>query len=130
MAAVSVFDIFKIGIGPSSSHTVGPMKAAGAFAAGVSELDVASFHVTLFGSLAWTGKGHGTDVAILLGLAGHEPETIDPDRVEGILDSTSVKTDSKLIGKITKRLDKGLPADAEMQGLLVAGMAAFLALGV
>jgi L-serine dehydratase len=87
MAAVSVFDIFKIGIGPSSSHTVGPMKAARAFAAGVSELDVASFHVTLFGSLAWTGKGHGTDVAILLGLAGHEPETIDPDRVEGILDS-------------------------------------------
>ena len=87
MAAVSVFDIFKIGIGPSSSHTVGPMKAARAFAAGVSELDVASFHVTLFGSLAWTGKGHGTDAAILLGLAGYEPETIDPDGVEGILDN-------------------------------------------
>ena len=87
MAAVSVFDIFKIGIGPSSSHTVGPMKAARAFAAGASELDVSSFHVTLFGSLAWTGKGHGTDTAILLGLSGYEPETIDPDEVEGILAS-------------------------------------------
>ena len=87
MAAVSVFDIFKIGIGPSSSHTVGPMKAARVFATGVSELDVASFHVTLFGSLAWTGKGHGTDAAILLGLAGYEPETIVPVSVEGILDS-------------------------------------------
>ena len=83
MAAVSVFDIFKIGIGPSSSHTVGPMKAAKAF------LDVAPraarFHVTLFGSLAWTGKGHGTDSAILLGLAGHEPETIDPDAIDDTL---------------------------------------------
>jgi L-serine dehydratase len=87
MAAVSVFDIFKIGIGPSSSHTVGPMKAARAFATAVSEMDVAGFRVTLFGSLAWTGKGHGTDAAILLGLAGYEPQSIDPDGVEGILDS-------------------------------------------
>ena len=83
MAAVSVFDIFKIGIGPSSSHTVGPMKAARAFldsAPGASK-----YQVTLFGSLAWTGKGHGTDSAVLLGLAGHEPETIDPDAIDGIL---------------------------------------------
>ena len=83
MAAVSVFDIFKIGIGPSSSHTVGPMKAARAFRH--SARDAARFHVTLFGSLAWTGKGHGTDAAVLLGLDGHEPETIDPDAVDGIL---------------------------------------------
>ncbi|MCG8369784.1 MAG: L-serine ammonia-lyase [Proteobacteria bacterium] len=83
MAAISVFDIFKIGIGPSSSHTVGPMKAARAFAAGAG--DAAGFHVTLHGSLAWTGKGHGTDRAILLGLDGHEPETVDPDEVEAIL---------------------------------------------
>ena len=55
MAAVSVFDIFKIGVGPSSSHTVGPMKAARAFAEDVSHLDVASYDVTLYGSLAWTG---------------------------------------------------------------------------
>ncbi|HSG96481.1 MAG TPA: L-serine ammonia-lyase [Woeseiaceae bacterium] len=81
--SVSVFDIFKIGIGPSSSHTVGPMKAARAFAQGAP--DAARYHVTLFGSLAWTGKGHGTDSAILLGLGGHEPETIDPDAIDGIL---------------------------------------------
>ena len=85
MAAVSIFDIFKIGIGPSSSHTVGPMKAARTFANNLQGSDVANIHVTLFGSLAWTGKGHGTDAAILLGLAGHEPETIDPDKVEDIL---------------------------------------------
>ena len=87
MAAVSVFDIFKIGIGPSSSHTVGPMKAARAFAANLRDREFEKIHVTLFGSLAWTGKGHGTDTAILLGLAGYEPATIDPDKVEGILDS-------------------------------------------
>jgi L-serine dehydratase len=84
VAAISVFDIFKIGIGPSSSHTVGPMKAARAFVMHVA--DAAQYKVTLFGSLAWTGKGHGTDSAILLGLDGHEPETIDPDAVEKILD--------------------------------------------
>jgi L-serine dehydratase len=83
MAAVSVFDIFKIGIGPSSSHTVGPMKAARAFRD--TSPEAARYHVTLFGSLAWTGKGHGTDSAILLGLAGHEPETVDPDAIDGIL---------------------------------------------
>ncbi|MDH3621611.1 MAG: L-serine ammonia-lyase [Gammaproteobacteria bacterium] len=94
MAAVSVFDIFKIGIGPSSSHTVGPMKAARAFAADVGDLDVASFDVTLYGSLAWTGKGHGTDSAILLGLAGYDPESIDPDAVDGIL--TDVRTQGNI----------------------------------
>ncbi len=83
-ATVSVFDIFKIGIGPSSSHTVGPMKAARAFAAAAP--DAACYHVTLFGSLAWTGKGHGTDSAVLLGLDGHEPESLDPDAVDGILE--------------------------------------------
>jgi len=86
MAAVSVFDIFKIGIGPSSSHTVGPMKAARAFVRSLDGLEAARIRVTLFGSLAWTGKGHGTDTAVLLGLAGYEPETIDPDSVDGILD--------------------------------------------
>jgi len=84
-AAVSVFDIFKIGIGPSSSHTVGPMKAARAFLDELQGTEPAKFHVTLFGSLAWTGKGHGTDSALLLGLSGHEPETVDPDAVDEIL---------------------------------------------
>ncbi len=87
MAAVSIFDIFKIGIGPSSSHTVGPMKAARAF---IDELqsrasEVTSINVRLHGSLAWTGKGHGTDSAILLGLSGYEPHTIDPECVEAKL---------------------------------------------
>ena len=87
MPALSIFDIFKIGIGPSSSHTVGPMKAARAFA---KQLDscadrIVSIKVTLYGSLAYTGKGHGTDSAILLGLMGLQPETIDPDSVEELL---------------------------------------------
>jgi L-serine dehydratase len=81
MAAISIFDIFKIGIGPSSSHTVGPMKAARAFAATL-DASVAAVEVTLHGSLAYTGKGHGTDSAVILGLAGVEPETLDPDEVE------------------------------------------------
>ena len=87
MGAISIFDIFKIGIGPSSSHTVGPMKAALAFVEGLAEgkRNVASIDVSLHGSLAWTGKGHGTDSAILLGLSGLAPDTIDPDSVEGRL---------------------------------------------
>ena len=87
MAAISIFDIFKVGIGPSSSHTVGPMKAALAFAESLTAVadDVTSIEVSLHGSLAWTGKGHGTDSAILLGLSGLAPDTIDPDSVEARL---------------------------------------------
>ena len=96
MAAVSIFDIFKIGIGPSSSHTVGPMKAARAFAEQLQPFagEVAAVQVTLHGSLAYTGKGHGTDSAILLGLTGLEPETIDPDSVEQLL--RAIHADKKL----------------------------------
>ncbi len=84
MTAISIFDIFKIGIGPSSSHTVGPMKAANAFAAtlAASARPVAAVEVTLHGSLAFTGRGHGTDSAVILGLAGSLPESIDPESVE------------------------------------------------
>lgn len=87
MAAISIFDIFKIGIGPSSSHTVGPMKAARAFALQLEAIaeQVTRIEVTLYGSLAYTGKGHGTDSAVILGLMGREPATIDPDDVEAIL---------------------------------------------
>jgi len=89
MAAVSVFDIFKIGIGPSSSHTVGPMKSAQAFVSDLEHFgsDVARIQVRLHGSLAWTGKGHGTDSAVLLGLSGLLPETIDPDTVPQLLET-------------------------------------------
>ena len=83
--SVSVFDLFKIGIGPSSSHTVGPMIAARQFAChlrdGVGLAAVHSVVVELFGSLSATGVGHGTDKAVLLGLAGHEPDRIGPDRI-------------------------------------------------
>jgi L-serine dehydratase len=89
---ISIFDLFKIGIGPSSSHTVGPMKAAAAFvAARVSDgtLDsIERIRVTLFGSLAWTGKGHGTDKAVMLGLTGIEPATVDPDAADRLVAQT------------------------------------------
>ncbi len=87
MPAISIFDIFKIGIGPSSSHTVGPMKAAQAFADEAKSVGqpIGKITVTLHGSLAFTGKGHGTDSAVILGLMGYLPETIDPDAVEGLL---------------------------------------------
>ncbi len=83
--AVSVFDLFKIGIGPSSSHTVGPMRAARIFSArlqheGLIER-VARVKADLYGSLGATGKGHGSDKAVLLGLHGHEPDTVDIERV-------------------------------------------------
>jgi L-serine dehydratase len=85
----SVFDLFKIGIGPSSSHTVGPMKAARAFAAALDAEGLlartAAVRVELFGSLGATGKGHGTDGAIALGLLGETPEEVDVDAIPGEL---------------------------------------------
>jgi L-serine dehydratase len=87
--AVSVFDLFKIGIGPSSSHTVGPMRAARLFALRLAhdgQLErTARVAVSLYGSLGATGKGHGSDKAVLLGLAGHEPDSVDIEAVPGIL---------------------------------------------
>lgn len=87
---LSVFDIYSIGIGPSSSHTVGPMKAAKDFMDRLVEQGLYDstqlVSTALYGSLALTGKGHGTDTAIILGLSGHTPEEICPDRVNGILD--------------------------------------------
>ncbi|XHS77433.1 L-serine ammonia-lyase [Burkholderiaceae bacterium UC74_6] len=87
--AVSVFDLFKIGIGPSSSHTVGPMRAARLFAGRLKHeglLDKTERVVSqLYGSLGATGKGHGSDKAVLLGLAGHEPDTVDVEQVERYL---------------------------------------------
>lgn len=77
----SVLDLFSIGIGPSSSHTVGPMRAAYLFAQSIDCLAVTKVTCELFGSLALTGKGHGTDTAIILGLSGWRPESVtQPDR--------------------------------------------------
>ncbi|MDB4043943.1 hypothetical protein N9470_00465, partial [Emcibacteraceae bacterium] len=75
----SVFNLFKIGIGPSSSHTVGPMVAAKKFLESLTNInDVVTVKVDVYGSLALTGHGHATDKAILFGLEGYEPSTIDP----------------------------------------------------
>jgi L-serine dehydratase len=83
--AVSVFDLFKIGIGPSSSHTVGPMRAARLFAGRLAHdghlAATARICAQMYGSLGATGKGHGTDKAVLLGLLGHEPDTVDVEHI-------------------------------------------------
>ncbi len=82
----SLFELFKIGIGPSSSHTVGPMRAALRFVRELGALEgVWRVRAELYGSLAHTGMGHGTDGAVLLGLAGEAPDTVDPGAIEGIL---------------------------------------------
>src|ERR1700759_560635 len=87
--AVSVFDLFKIGIGPSSSHTVGPMRAARMFVARLAHegalARTARVKAEMYGSLGATGKGHGSDKAVLLGLAGHEPDTVDIEQIDGYL---------------------------------------------
>ena len=89
--AVSTFDLYKIGIGPSSSHTVGPMRAAARFVehhlAEAGRLgDVARVRAEVFGSLALTGRGHGTDKAVMMGLEGHWPNRIDPDVIPAALE--------------------------------------------
>ena len=87
--AISVFDLFKIGIGPSSSHTVGPMRAARLFALRLAHDGVLASTqrvlTRLYGSLGATGKGHGSDKAVLLGLQGHEPDTVDVEAIAGLL---------------------------------------------
>ncbi len=87
--AISVFDLFKIGIGPSSSHTVGPMRAARLFVQRLAHdgqlPGVARVACHLYGSLGATGKGHGSDKAVLLGLLGEAPDTVDVDAVPGLL---------------------------------------------
>ncbi|MFC5743917.1 L-serine ammonia-lyase [Dyella tabacisoli] len=102
--AVSVFDLFKIGIGPSSSHTVGPMRAAARFGEHWLEekgvLDrVARVRVELYGSLAMTGRGHGTDKAVLLGFEGQWPDKVDPDQIPGILQRIRSSGSLNLLGK-------------------------------
>jgi L-serine dehydratase len=111
MEHISVFAIFKVGIGPSSSHTVGPMRAARRFAERLRDDGLleraARVKVELFGSLGFTGKGHGSDVAITLGLEGEDPRTVDvdaaPGRVQAILSAQALT----LLG--TKRVQ--LPSD-------------------
>jgi L-serine dehydratase len=95
---ISVFDIFKIGIGPSSSHTLGPWRAAQQFTASLQKqgmlADVEQVKILLYGSLAKTGKGHGTDIAILLGLAGGDPVTFDVNAIDSTV--AEIKETQKL----------------------------------
>jgi L-serine dehydratase len=101
---ISAFELFKIGIGPSSSHTVGPMKAAAAFAAdfirGDRSGNAARVRATLYGSLAWTGKGHGTDKAVILGLAGEQPDSVDPDKADVTVGAAWQEKRLKLGGRL------------------------------
>ena len=105
--AVSVFDLFSIGIGPSSSHTVGPMRAAGRFARHLIDdglvPNVARLRIELYGSLGATGAGHGTPGAIMVGLEGSEPETVDPAEAHARVEE--IKTDHKLLLAGTHTVD-------------------------
>ncbi len=106
----SFFDLYKIGVGPSSSHTMGPMRAAFQFARGLSEENILSrvdrVHADLYGSLALTGLGHATDRAVLLGLAGLEPATIDPACIESTVESIRHSKQLSLDGKHTIDCDE------------------------
>lgn len=102
--AISVFDLFKIGIGPSSSHTVGPMRAASRFAEHWLDekglLDrVVRVRAELYGSLAMTGRGHGTDKAVLLGFEGQHPDTVDPDHIPAALERICDSKRLRLLGR-------------------------------
>jgi L-serine dehydratase len=101
--AISVFDLFKIGIGPSSSHTVGPMRAARQFAAGLHDggalAQAQSITAELFGSLGATGKAHGSDMAVMLGLEGETPEHIDPQAVPQRLEHVRNSGTLSVLGK-------------------------------
>ncbi len=105
---VSVFELFSVGIGPSSSHTVGPMRAAVRFVGDLRTMgalaDVSDVHVDLFGSLAATGAGHGTMPAVLLGLEGFEPETIETDDMERRLEEMRASRQIRLGGETEIKL--------------------------
>jgi len=104
---ISVFDIFKIGIGPSSSHTLGPWRAAQQFTNSLKKLDllndVVQVKILLYGSLAKTGRGHGTDIAILLGLAGGDPVTFDVNQIDSTVEN--IKQTKELALAATKKIE-------------------------
>lgn len=101
--AISVFDLFRVGIGPSSSHTVGPMRAAGLFAHALENeglLDqTANVKAELYGSLGATGKGHGSDIGVMLGLMGHTPDTVDVDTVPILIQGARTQGKIDLLGR-------------------------------
>ncbi|MGJ9403083.1 L-serine ammonia-lyase [Arthrobacter sp. KK5.5] len=113
--AISVFDLFSVGIGPSSSHTVGPMRAAYRFAEGLAQQGLAErtegLRVDLYGSLAATGRGHGTFTAVMLGLEGYQPELILPSQVDERIADQEASGKLRLCAELGARrdLDYGVP---------------------
>ncbi|NIL18022.1 serine dehydratase [Pseudomonas sp. ATCC PTA-122608] len=132
--AISVFDLFKIGIGPSSSHTVGPMRAAALFVQGLRERDVLEqvtrVEVQLFGSLSATGIGHGSDNAVIMGLMGEWPDAIDPSqigiRIETLRETNTLLLDGHLSvpflwARDMRLIDENLPFHPNAMTLVVFG---------
>jgi len=113
---ISIFDLFKIGIGPSSSHTVGPMRAAVQYLERLQENykleDIARIKVELYGSLALTGLGHGTDKAVLLGLCGYAPDTVDIDEAEKVCEA--VKSGEQLNILLRHKIDFNYRKDLDL----------------
>jgi L-serine dehydratase len=97
---LSIFDIFKIGVGPSSSHTLGPWRAAERFLKEIKDIDkVKQIQIRLYGSLAKTGKGHGTDIAVMMGLSGEDPATFDTSKLTATIDAIKLSGHIRLQGK-------------------------------
>src|SRR5579871_332959 len=97
---LSVFDIFKIGVGPSSSHTLGPWRAAERFLSEIKNIEeITKVQVRLYGSLAKTGRGHGTDIAVMMGLSGENPVTFDTTQLTPTIDRIKTSGKIKLQGK-------------------------------
>ena len=119
--AISTFELFSIGIGPSSSHTVGPMRAAQRFVQQLqTENKLGDTHkvvVKLYGSLGATGKGHGSDKAILGGLLGHAPETVDPVELNQICESVAESGRIKIAGSHEIAFD--LAGDLQFSGIVL-----------
>ena len=105
--AISVFHMFKIGVGPSSSHTLGPWRAALRFIKTLQQKNLIqktiSITVLLYGSLAKTGKGHGTDIAVLMGLSSEDPETIDVNSIASKMDC--IESEKKLLLNAEKKIN-------------------------
>ena len=119
--AISTFELFSIGIGPSSSHTVGPMRAALRFVKRLESMSLLaktkSVTVKLYGSLGATGKGHGSDKAILGGLAGHAPESVDPLELNRIIETVAESGQIKLGG--THQIDFDLKENLQFSGVVL-----------
>ncbi|MFT5647771.1 MAG: L-serine dehydratase, partial [Aureispira sp.] len=101
MEEISIFDIFKIGVGPSSSHTMGPWVAALSFLKQIGDKKIITVKIKLYGSLAKTGRGHGTDIAVMLGLMGYEPKTIKTKKIDKYIQEVEKTSLLKISGLYT-----------------------------